>query len=82
MIMFTVEFPYDIGTFVTIKKNKKILGTIVCYNCVDGSLTDEPFLVVVSGYKDSWCGEYFLNEIEVASDKEVEEYKKRLGIKE
>ena len=82
MSMFTVEFPYDIGTFVTIKKNKKLLGTIVCYNCVDGSLTDEPFLVVVSGYKDSWCGEYILHEIEVASDKEVEEYKKRLGIKE
>ena len=79
--MFTVEFPYDIGTFVTLKENKNLIGSIVCYNCVDNSLTDDPFVIAVSGYKDSWYGEYLLHEIEIASNKEVEEYKKRLGIK-
>ena len=82
--MFTVEFPYDIGTFVRIKSNAREvnndeIGTIACYNCVD----DEPdcngdqFVVVVSGYKEAWSGEYLLQEIELLTDEEIEKVKKK-----
>ena len=64
---FTVNFPVDIGTFVVTDysdvdlSNPKTLlgnvGTISCYQCIDGKHTDD-FIVMVSGYKDSWCGEY------------------------
>ena len=80
--MFTVEFPYDIGTFVIVRAAGCARRESIRTNCVDGSSTDDPFVIAVSGYKDSWYGEYLLHEIEIASDKEVEEYKKRLGIKE
>ena len=82
--MFRVEFPYDIGTFVKIKSNfretnNEDIGTIACYNCVD----DEPdsngdqFVVVVSGYKDAWCGEYLVREIELLTEEEIEKVKNK-----
>lgn len=85
---FTKTFPYNIGTFVVIKddnvdwnKPKSLLGhlgSIACYQWVD---EDDDLMVMVSGYKDSWCGEYLLNEIRVATDEEIETYKNLMGIK-
>ena len=85
---FTKTFPYNTGTFVVIKddnvdwNNPKSLlghfGSIACYQCVD---EDDELMVMVSGYKDSWCGEYLLNEIRVATDEETETYKNLMGIK-
>lgn len=83
--LFTVEFPYDIGTFVQVNdgmrgespKPKECwddlgdIGTIACYNCVDNSQTDDKFVVVVSGYKQSWCGEYLLREIRLLTEDEI-----------
>lgn len=84
--LFTVEFPYDIGTFVQVNnsmrgespKSKECwddlrdIGTIACYNCVDNSQTDDKFVVVVSGYKQPWCGEYLLRDIRLLTDDEIE----------
>lgn len=85
---FIKEFPIDIGTFVIINyenvdlnKSRNLLGrlgTIACYQCVDDE--DDDFIVIVSGYKDSWCGEYLLSEIMIANDKQIEGYKKEMGI--
>lgn len=84
--LFTVEFPYDIGVFVQVndgvrghppdpKENWDDLGdigTIACYNCVNDSKTDDKFVIGVSGYKQSWFGEYLLREIRVLNEEEVE----------
>ena len=85
---FTKTFPYNTGTFVIVNednvdmtKPKALLGrlgSIACYQCVD---EDDELLVMVSGYRDSWCGEYLLKEIRLATDLEVETYKKLMGIK-
>lgn len=62
--MFTVRFPYDIGTFVQVNDSRRgeppkpkdywddlgDIGTISCYNCVTNSDEDDKFVVVVSGY--------------------------------
>ena len=75
--MFTVELPYEKGTFVKIinpifeRKEPIDSGTIVGYNVF--SSTD--ITVFVSGYKESWCGEYMLSEIELMTDKEIEQLK-------
>lgn len=76
--MFTVTFPYDIGTFVRVKKDNSI-GTVACYSCVNGKADSDgnQFTIFVSGYKDAWCGEYLLNMIEVLSEEEVKEVKAR-----
>lgn len=86
---FTKTFPYNTGTFVIvnedgvdISKPKALLGrlgSIVCYQCVD---EDEELMVMVSGYKDAWCGEYLLKDIRLATDLEIETYKKVMEIKE
>jgi hypothetical protein len=85
---FTITFPYDTGTFVLVdldtydendpKKLINRLGTISCYQCVDGK--HDELMVMVSGYKDAWCGEYLLNEIRLATDLEVDTYKDIMGI--
>lgn len=85
---FTKTFPYDTGTFVLVdletyddKDPKKLinrLGTIACYQCVD---EDDELMVMVSGYKNAWCGEYLLNEIRLATDLEVSTYENIMGIK-
>lgn len=84
---FTKTFPYNTGTFVVIKddsvdwnKSKALLGrlgSIACYQCVD---EDDELMVMVSGYKDSWCGEYLLNDIRLATEKEIETYKNLMGV--
>lgn len=83
---FIREFPYNTGTFVVVdldsydENDPKTLlirlGSIACYQCVD------ELVVMVAGYKDSWCGEYLLNEIKIATEEEVNKYKKLMGIKE
>ena len=90
---FTRTFPYNTGTFVIVDEDEnKVdinnpetligrLGSIACYNCVNENDNDS-FLVVVSGYKSAWCGEYLLEETRLATDLEVETYKKVMGIKE
>lgn len=86
--MFTKTFPYNTGTFVVIDYGKVDInrpetfygrfGTIVCYQYVDEE--NDRFAVVVSGYKDSWCGEYLLDEIRLATDEELDTYKQLIGI--
>lgn len=86
IIIFTVEFPYDIGTFVQVNDDMRgqpphpkecwddlgDIGTIACYNCVDASRNDDKFVIVVSGYKQAWCGEYLLQEIRLLTEEEIE----------
>ena len=86
---FTKTFPYNTGTFVIVNeegidmsKPRDLLGrlgSIACYQCVD---EDDELLVMVSGYKDAWCGEYLLKDIRLATDSEVKVYKKLMGIEE
>lgn len=87
---FTKTFPIDIGTFVIVDyknidltKPKALLGrlgTVSCYQCVDND-NDNEFIVMVSGYKDAWCGEYLLSEVLIATDEQVNTYKKERKIK-
>jgi hypothetical protein len=73
--MFTAEFPYDFGAFVKIidplfeRKQPLEYGTIAAYTV--SSPTD--ITVFVSGYKEAWCGEYLLSEIEPMTDEEIEQ---------
>lgn len=86
---FTKTFPYDTGTFVVITKRcEKIntpkdligrLGSIACYQCVTNR---DEYAVMVSGYKDCWCGEFLLEDIRLATEDEVKLYKNIMGIKE
>lgn len=83
---FTITFPVDIGTFVIVDDDDNStrllgrVGSISCYQCVDNKF-DEDFIVMVSGYKDSWCGEYLLSKTRIATDDEIKEYKSLMGIK-
>ena len=64
------EYPRNTGTFVIVQVgNTKRLGTVVCYQCVTEE--DEEDMVMVSGYKESWCGEYLLSEVKIATDEEI-----------
>jgi hypothetical protein len=72
--MWTVTLPYYIGTFVKIPANprystKTLFGQIVGF-CVF-SQTD--ITVYVSGYKESWGGEFLLREIELMTDEEIKQ---------
>ena len=81
--MFTVELPYDEGTFIKIvnplfdRKQPIDVGTVVGYNVF--SPTD--ITVHVSGYKESWYGEYMLSEIELMTDEEIKELKARYEVR-
>ena len=86
---FTKTFPYNTGAFVLVnldtyddKDPKKLinrLGTITCYQCVTEK---DEFIVMVSGYKNAWCGEYLLSEIRLATKEEVNVYRNIMGIEE
>ena len=86
---FTITFPIDIGTHVIVDhegidlSNPKNLrgrfGTLACYQCV---VNDDDYIVMVSGYKDAWCGEYLLNNVLIATDEQIEMYKKEMGIED
>ena len=85
---FTVTFPVDIGTFVIVdhegidltKPTSLLgrLGSISCYQSVDQD-NDDDYIVMVSGYKDSWCGEYLLSEVLIATDEQIKAYEKQIG---
>ena len=84
--MFTQTFPYDIGTFVRVNDSKRgerpssesivgnddlgDIGTISCYQCVNDK--EDDYCVMISGYKQAWCGEYLLQEIRLLSQEEIE----------
>lgn len=88
---FTKTFPYDTGTFVLVELDtynkgdpKKLinrLGTIACYQCVREK-EEGDLLVMVSGYKSPWCGEYLLSEIRLATESEINTYKDIMGIED
>lgn len=63
--MFTITFPVDTGTFV--KTPDGNIGTIACYQCVDKTDDKDDYIVMVSGYKESWCCEYLLSKLEIIS---------------
>lgn len=87
---FTKTFPYNTGTFVLVdldtydendpKKLINRLGTIACYQCVTDN--DDELIVMISGYKNAWCGEYLLRDIRLATDLEINTYKNIMGIKD
>lgn len=87
---FSVTFPVDTGTFVIVNHNgidltnpKNLigrLGSIACYQCVD-KRNEGDHIVMVSGYKDAWAGEYLLSELLIATDEQVASYEKILCIK-
>ena len=69
--MFSVECPYDIGTFVKIKEDNSLTGTIVGYT----TFGHRGMTVHISGFKESWYGEYLPDEIELMSDEEIAKLK-------
>ncbi len=86
---FTRTFPYNTGTFVVvnedgvdISKPKSLLGHLGSIECYQGVDEEEELWVMVSGYKAAWCGEYLLKDIRLATDLEVDTYKKFMGIEE
>lgn len=73
--MIKIELPYDFGTFVKVKdKNREIeyCGIVAAYTVVD-----DGYLVWVSGYKQAVTGEFLPEDIELMSEEEIEELKKR-----
>lgn len=88
---FTVNFPVDTGTFVItnykdvdLSKPETLLGrvgTIACYQSITQESDDNSFIVMVSGYKDAWCQETLLDWLHIATNEEVELYKKEMGVK-
>lgn len=60
-----ITLPYAWGQFVKLKDNS--VGTISTYTVVRDGV-----LAWVSGYKDSWCGEYLLEEIKPLTKEEAE----------
>ena len=75
IMSFTKTFPINTGTFVVVQVgNTKRLGTVACYQCVTEE--DEEDVVMVSGYKESWCGEYLLSEVKIATNEEIKQYMK------
>ena len=88
---FTVNFPVDTGTFVItdykdvdLSKPETLrgrVGTIACYQSITKENDDNSFIVMVSGYKDAWCQEILLDWLHIATNEEVELYKKVMGVK-
>ena len=75
--MYTVNLPYDMGTFVKIvnpafeRESPNYFGTTGGYTVFSPS----EFLVWVHGYKESWCGEYLMSEVEPMTEEEIEKVK-------
>lgn len=69
--MFTVELPYNIGSFMKVKNSKgevEYYGTVSAYTVVD-----DGWLIWVSGYKQSVTGEYLPEEVEPMTEHEINE---------
>lgn len=74
---FTKTFPYDTGTVVKVHDRFNpdggmLYGSIACYNCIRNNSDD--FTIVVSGLKESWCGEYYHEDVELATEEEIKSY--------
>ena len=73
--MITVNLPYDYGTFMKVLNEDKTVqycGTVVAYTVVE-----DGWLVWVSGYKEAVTGEFEEHEIEVMTEEEIIELKKK-----
>ena len=67
--MFTVTLPYDIGTFMKVKNKDGTVaykGTVSCY-----TVTENSYLLWVSGYKEAITGECLLEDVEPMTDEEI-----------
>lgn len=94
--MFTVEFPYDIGTFVQVNDMNKDcppkpkecfdnlgdIGRITSYTSVIPCKNGPSFEVIVSGYKQCWWGRYPLSAIRLLTDSEISKVEELLSTKE
>lgn len=68
--MFTVELPYDIGTFLKVKNaygKVEYCGTVAAY-----TVTDDGWLVWVSGYKQPVGGECLPEQVEPMTAEEID----------
>lgn len=86
---FIKTFPYDIGTFVLVdldtyddKDPKKLINRLGIIASYQGVTEEDRFIVMVSGYRNAWCGEYLLSEIRLATEEEVNIYRDIMGIEE
>lgn len=79
--MFSVDLPYEIGTFVKVvdpkfeRKEPIYCGTVAAYTVC--SQTD--YCIWVSGYKEACTGEYLPEEVIPMTDEEIQELKKQRG---
>lgn len=77
-----VELPYEIGTYVkvidTIGSDKRVegIGSVAAYT------VSKPgdYMIWVSGYKESWCGEYLPNEVIPLSEEEIKKLYEERGL--
>lgn len=75
--MIHVDLPWNYGTFMKVKssiKDVSYCGTVVAY-----TVTDDGWLVWVSGYKIPITGEYLPEEVEPMTESEIEELKRNFG---
>lgn len=73
--MIHVDLPYDYGTFVKVKTKQSgtvDYGTVAAY-----MVMDDGWCIWVSGYRQSWCGEFLPEDIETMSELEIKELKVR-----
>jgi hypothetical protein len=72
--MFTVELPYDYGTFVKVpskeEKDKEICCIVTGY-----TISEDELLILVTGYTNLFIGGYLETEITVMTEEEIEEIK-------
>lgn len=89
---FTKTFPINTGTFVIVECEDidlndiqnllGRLGSISCYRCVSEDDKDDiDYTIMVSGYKDSWRGEYLLSEVKIATKDQIEQYELLMNFK-
>lgn len=68
------ELSYEIGTFVRAKDKiygVQILGTVAAYE-----LYDDGYMIWVSGYRESICGVFLLEDVVLLTDEEIYELKR------
>ena len=70
-----VELPYEFGTWMKVLNKDKTIaycGTVVAY-----TVTDDGWLVYVSGYKEAVTGEYLPDEVVQMTQREIDELIRR-----
>lgn len=76
--MIHVDLPYDYGTFMK-AKDKETGDVIFCGTVVAYTVCDDGWLVWVSGYRESCCGEFLPEEVEPMTELEIEDLMKKYG---